>query len=458
MTRATQSPTREIIEDFAKEICRQKEKGSAPKKSVIFFRNDRKTNKERDIYLVPLHLLRYRKENGRISTNILSYEKRYGYLVEEDPVAQSRIEKFLLEKDPEKTEELKNSIVHSGQREPAIITCDGFLINGNRRRLALSILAKEDKSYNYMKVVILPGFICPSDNQENQFEYPPTISEIEEIEDRYQFQSEGKAEYTNFDKALAVQSKINLRGLKLEDILRDDPSYSNLSPKDFEKRVNKFREEFLEPLKCIDEYLQQVGRDGEYEIITSRWQAFYDYYKTVHKKLEDTEKLGQYGLRKPERSIVQDVAFKIIRQRDLPNMKLHMVMRKMLELVSNKESKEELFKLKDIEMSLEKYGKDGDDVDSKEREWIKQNMTDIIRQVKKASRIKEYEEDSDRPIDLLDDCLKRLNNEKLNPLLVTDNNEKKKALEILSEIISRAQTLHSTFDSLRQNKIKVKRK
>ncbi len=455
MSKHSQSPIREIIEDFAKEICKQKEKGATPKKDVIYFRNDRKINRERSIYLVPIRLLRYRKENGRISSNILSYEKRYGILDEKELEAQLIIEKFLDEKDPEKTAELINSIEHSGQEKPAIITCDGFLINGNRRKLALSKLAKKDKSFSVMKVVILPGFKCSKDSSDEQNEYPPTIEEIEEIEDRYQFQSEGKAEYTNFDKALAVQNKIKHKGLELDDILIDDPSYSNLSPEDFNKKVNQFKEDFLEPLNCIDEYLNKIGREGEYEIIISRWQAFYDYYKFVHKKLMDESKLLKYGLKKSDAGVVQNISFAIIRQRDLPNMKAHSVMRKMMEMLSNKESKEELFKLKNIDMSLENYGEDHDDMDVRENKWIAENATSIVKHVIKATRIKDYEDEGDKPIDLLEDSLKKLNHQKLNPLLVVDNNEKKRALGILKEIISKANTLHSTFDALRQNKIKV---
>ena len=40
------------------------------------FRNERRDGIERDIYLVPIDLLRYRKDNGRISSDILNYEKK----------------------------------------------------------------------------------------------------------------------------------------------------------------------------------------------------------------------------------------------------------------------------------------------------------------------------------------------------------------------------------------------
>jgi len=52
------------------------------------------------------------------------------------------------------------SIEHAGQSEPAIINCDGFLINGNRRKMVLEKLKDRHKGKpdcEAMKAVILPG-------------------------------------------------------------------------------------------------------------------------------------------------------------------------------------------------------------------------------------------------------------------------------------------------------------
>ena len=132
----------------------------------------------------------------------MSYEKDKSPLLEKSENAQKIVRKFLEDKDPEKTKELINSIRHMGQKEPAIITKDGFLINGNRRKVALEKLhekTKEEK-FKWMKVVILPGKNDPGG--------PPTLKEIEQIENRYQLQSEGKSEYYNFDRALSIRNKI----------------------------------------------------------------------------------------------------------------------------------------------------------------------------------------------------------------------------------------------------------
>lgn len=70
MTRISISKTREIIDDFAREISRRKTPGPKPGKSVINFRNERRDGIERDVYWVPVGLLLYRKDNGRIHADL----------------------------------------------------------------------------------------------------------------------------------------------------------------------------------------------------------------------------------------------------------------------------------------------------------------------------------------------------------------------------------------------------
>ena len=148
MDSITKSKTREIIEDFAIEISKRKDVGPKPSKAVIFFRNEHIDGIERSVFKVPIELLRYRKDNGRISSDVESYEKFKEPLLEKSDKAQKIIEEFLEKKDPEKTNELVNSIRHSTQKDSAIITCDGFLINGNRRKLAIEKLYERQKRRN----------------------------------------------------------------------------------------------------------------------------------------------------------------------------------------------------------------------------------------------------------------------------------------------------------------------
>lgn len=308
---------REIIEDFAKDIERRKEPGNSPEKTVIEFRNDRKRGKagERDIYLIPTDLLRFRKYNGRIASDISSYEQIHGFLDESLNATQEIIRGFLFKKDTENNLKLNKSIEHSGQIEPAIITCDGFLINGNRRKMTL-----DELGISTMKVVILPGKLDEGG--------PPTNKEIEQIENRYQLQSDGKSEYTNFDRAISIQRKIQA-GLSLRHQLLDDPSHSGLTDKEFNKVLKKYDDEFLGPLSCIDRYLEDLGRSKMYDNISEgkadrdgRWYSFIPYYQ-LYKQLRDEKSRIKLEVEEDEIGDIEDMAFKIIRKKNFPdNLKL----------------------------------------------------------------------------------------------------------------------------------------
>ncbi|MDE0602828.1 MAG: hypothetical protein OXI18_00360 [bacterium] len=325
----TQPPIRDIIHDFRKEILTKRWTAAPPTTTVINFRDDEKVHRERPIYNVPIALLRYRKENGRICSSVLSHERAVGPLSDTDQEAQDRIATFLREKDPEKTDELRQLILADGQKEPAIVTCDGFIIDGNRRRVVIEELRHShphDQRFESMKVVILPG---PDDEGG-----PPTIKEIEQIENRYQLQRSGKAEYYGFDAALSIRAKIK-RGFPLEDQLRDDPQYKNMGDPEFKRVVRKKKKDLLDPLDCIDRYLDALDRPGHYEFVSTgigdpegRWQAFVDYATFYRNKLQNRRNRANIGVDEREVPTIEQAAFKVIRLRTLPGLgKVHTIMR-----------------------------------------------------------------------------------------------------------------------------------
>ena len=149
MDKTLKKQVRPIIEEFAAEIANSKIE--IPNDRPIKFRDDKVTSKIRKAYKIPLDLLRFRKDNGRIASDIMTYEKDKGELNETTDFGQSEIKRFLIRKDPDPTKELTNQMIKDGQEEMAVITCDGFLINGNRRKWFLSSCMKsikEKKSIN----------------------------------------------------------------------------------------------------------------------------------------------------------------------------------------------------------------------------------------------------------------------------------------------------------------------
>jgi hypothetical protein len=374
MTKLSADAPRVIIEDFKREIRRRWTEPKKPVEWAIKFRNEERDGKTRRVWQVPIELLRYRRDNGRIATDVISYEKQHGALTERSEEAQRKLADFLLKKDPEPTEELKRSMRHQGQTEPAIITADGFLINGNRRKLVLEELRREhpdDDRFKYMRVVHLPGATVEPGNKDDEGG-APTLKEIEQIENRYQLFREGKAPYSNFDRALSIRMKMN-KGIDVEAQLMDDPYYAELSKKKLQQEVQKYTEAYLVTLDCIDRYLEQMERGGLYDTVSSgigdkegRWEAFYDYTKS-YLKLRDDRERARLGIHKKDVGDIETICFRLIRKRDLATNsrggrtnlpKVHVVMRRVPELFGQSDAGKEniakrtLLKINDIPMTL----------------------------------------------------------------------------------------------------------
>ena len=94
MTVRTVSKTREIIDDFAAEIKRRMRSSARPSKAVIHFRAEDIEGTERDIVKVPIELLRFRKDNGRIASDVYDYEHTRGSLDESSEEGQKNYQGF----------------------------------------------------------------------------------------------------------------------------------------------------------------------------------------------------------------------------------------------------------------------------------------------------------------------------------------------------------------------------
>jgi len=465
MQKLTIDPKREIVRSFATEIKRRREKGVKPETHVIGFRDDLKTQKERTVWLVPLELLRFRKDNGRIASDITSYEKNIGRLDDSSEDSQNVIRRFLEEKDKEKTEELKRLIIHDGQREPAIITCDGFLINGNRRKMVMEMLNREAGAIKYatMKVVILPD--------EGEEGGPPTLKDIERIENHYQLQSDGKADYYAFDKALSMKRKERC-GMTLEEQLQDDPQYAHLEGKEFKRAVEKVRNESLGPLECIDRYLDKLNREKLYSTVSTglgdpegRWQAFLDYYQFVYKKLKDPNERLKLKLCEDEVGKVEDVAFKLIRKRDFSKIngspKVHKLMRDLPNMLENGEAKRELFKINQISQDLKEKRQDANGNEHDERTidkfWGGENEQQIFHHLATARMLQTQKTELETPLHLLEVALSKITHKDMDVSAVNAL-EYERAMKLTKDIQREAHELECEFYDLMKERNKLKTK
>jgi hypothetical protein len=445
---------RSINSNFKNVIDAIKRDAAEPTKEVIDFRDEYKQRLPRTVYSIPLKHLRFRKNNGRIIADVESYEKENNCILnEEDEKTQQILRDFLLSNDKEKNEELKKSLRKNAQQNPAIVTCDGFLINGNRRKMALDelyALSNQDSQFEMMRVVILPDDV--------------TELEVQKIENRYQLQSEGKSEYQGLNRAIKIQRNIE-NGFSLEAQLQDDPNYYDLPKKELDKKIKEFEKNYLNPLKYVDKYLSTFNREGMYNTISEgandregRWQAFIDYSNFAAGTLENKLKMSQLKIKENEIGHIENAAFKIIRKRSLSVQgtdigKVHDFVRKLPKYLANEEAKKLILEIKDVPEDISetlKYNKEGDKLTEREidEKWGANYREQILGNLIQAYRHVNHQQERDKPLELLEDALKKLHHDNLK-IENMGVEHYDKAMELINKITQKSEQIYKEVDGAR---------
>ncbi len=118
------------------------------------------------IYQFELTQIKFNKANGRIKSEVLEKESSLGRELDETEEDQKIVKDILLSLRREENNKTKVDLIKNGQMEPGIITCDGIVINGNRRKAILEeIFYEEDASekYKYFDALVLPSSIKKSE-------------------------------------------------------------------------------------------------------------------------------------------------------------------------------------------------------------------------------------------------------------------------------------------------------
>ncbi|MDB5141158.1 MAG: endonuclease [Mucilaginibacter sp.] len=409
--------------------------------------------------------MKFRKDNGRIKAEVESYQKSNNVILnEESAEGQKLLKEFLIKNDKDSNEALKKLLIHKGQKDPAIITCDGFLINGNRRKMALEDLYVErdqDSNFEMMRVVILPEGVSELD--------------IQKIENRYQLQGEGKSEYQGLNRALTIKRNIE-KGFTLRAQLKDDPQYHDLPAKELTRKEDEYKKKFLMPLECVDRYLKLFDNEGLYNLISEnvndkegRWQAFLDYSNFYNGTLNNPAKQVDYKIKENEVRKIENAIFKIIRKRSLNSKalesaigKLHDFVRKAPKYLKNTDAKKFILKIaddvpEDVPEAL-KTNKDGEKYDERtiDDKWGTHYQHEILGNLMQAHKIVANQSERDLPLELLEDSLKKLNHENL----IIGNMDVKdydKAMELTKKIISKAEDIYGDIDKARFQLKKLKK-
>ena len=156
------------------------------------------------IYRLGLEELAFNKANGRIKAEVLEKEAELGReLKPSSPEDQRIIKEILLSIRPDENTKIREDLRKNGQMRPGIITCDGIVVNGNRRKALLEELHDhtQDEQFKYLDVQVLPSDI--------------TKAELWLIEAGIQMSTPQQLDYSPINHLLKLREGVD-SGLKIE--------------------------------------------------------------------------------------------------------------------------------------------------------------------------------------------------------------------------------------------------
>lgn len=226
-------------------------------------------NRTENVYKIPLEYLVYNKYNGRIGSEVLSYEKQHGHLNAEKEADKKIIENFLYKSKEERNKTTRDSLFKNGQQRHGIVTSDGVIIDGNRRAMLLNQIyhKRTELGYSYVEVEKCKYFnaiILPDD---------ALVRDIQQLETIYQMGEDDKLDYNPIEKYLKCKE------LKSHDFTTDDiAGFMSEKPAKIE--------EWLQILTLMEEFLEQYGYDGIYTRLEKTEGPFVDLngYITSYEK------------------------------------------------------------------------------------------------------------------------------------------------------------------------------
>lgn len=220
-------------------------------KTITIILQGKKTDLE--TYRLPLDLTYYSIKNGRFAAEYVDLVKNEGRELDpKNPKDSNKIQSLLIEIDPKQSMILQKDLHLYGQRDPGIITYDGYVINGNRRRAILEELVSLGHSdFKFIEVARLPPNVSPQD--------------IWKLEAGIQLSRNVQLDYGPINELLKFKEGIDagLTPLEIANSL-----YGGF-------KENEILEK-LEQLKLIAEYLLYIGQPGVFNRAKGVHEHFID--------------------------------------------------------------------------------------------------------------------------------------------------------------------------------------
>jgi len=216
------------------------------------------------VYLLPTNLLRFNVRNGRFAAEYAEIKNELGRdLDPNNPKDQNKLREMLLEQDKKATKILTDDLIRVGQRQPGIITHDGFLINGNRRMAIYQNQAQTtgESKWDYIQVSRLP----PNANERD----------IWRIEAGLQLSRQERLDYGPINELLKFREGI---ATELTPVQIASTLFGGIDAEDIEEGLRR--------LTLIEDYLKYIGKPGRYKEAEGIHEHFINLRKFI-KKEED---------------------------------------------------------------------------------------------------------------------------------------------------------------------------
>lgn len=240
--------------------------------------NNNNTNSS--VFRIPLELLKYNLQNGRIATFFIENENKINSLNELE--IKNEIKNEIINSDKKSHDKTKNDIKLIGQQEPGIVLLDGTVIDGNRRFTCLLELHQENpnqEEYKYFN-----AFILNSDNVDEKI--------IKKLELNIQLAKDEKVNYDITDRYMDIYNVVSLqKKLTIEEYSK----YSNITEKEIR--------EIIDQIEIVKEYLAYIKKDLKWDIIKKKKKL--EHFKEIWKSLNKINS-------KSEQNTMKQIAFDYI--------------------------------------------------------------------------------------------------------------------------------------------------
>lgn len=262
-----------------------RESGKAVGKTKLFYKGQPETF---DVFQVDLDLLVFNRHNGRIESEMLTWQLEHDLGEKEyTEEVHKRIGDFLWKTNIERNRHTLEDLRVKQQQRPGIISLDGVLIDGNRRAMLLGKITPT----RTFEAIILPDT------------YYSDEKAIVRLETEFQIGEDSKLDYGPLEKYLKVK---RLRAWYNVDEIAQMMAITDGEVRKLEA-IMGLMDDYLEHIDCAGLYTMLKEADG-----SSKEGMFVDLYLDL-KRLEGGTAVIPWVVRKMDRLALRTVQFDYIR-------------------------------------------------------------------------------------------------------------------------------------------------